>query len=91
MNVAAVAELAMGHIINADRRIADNTIAMRDGLLRKRPRTVGLGQKPGGLGMWRDRERAHRKGAGLRTEGHSLRPLFDSGAGGATARVVWTA
>ncbi|MEC7987518.1 MAG: NAD(P)-dependent oxidoreductase [Myxococcota bacterium] len=30
-NAVAVAELAMGHIINADRRIADNVMALRNG------------------------------------------------------------
>jgi len=34
-NAAAVAELALGHILNADRRIADNVATLRDGQWRK--------------------------------------------------------
>jgi D-3-phosphoglycerate dehydrogenase / 2-oxoglutarate reductase len=36
MNAAAVAELAMGHLINADRRIADGVSALRDGAWKKK-------------------------------------------------------
>ncbi len=35
-NAAAVAELAMGHILNADRRIADNVAALRAGQWKKK-------------------------------------------------------
>ena len=35
-NAAAVAELAMGHILNADRRIADNVSALRNGQWKKK-------------------------------------------------------
>ena len=35
-NAAAVAELALGHILNADRRIADNVKALRDGEWKKK-------------------------------------------------------
>ncbi len=35
-NAAAVAELAMGHILNADRRIADNVAALRAGEWKKK-------------------------------------------------------
>ncbi len=51
MNAAAVAELAMGHIINADRRIADNTIAMRGGLWRKKVFAKARGLKGRVLGV----------------------------------------
>ena len=51
-NAAAVAELTMGHMLNADRRIADNVAALRDGRWEKksfakdargvRGRTIGI-------------------------------------------------
>ncbi len=43
MNAAAVAELAMGHILNADRRIADGLVASRNGVWQKK----GLGGAQG--------------------------------------------
>ena len=37
MNAVAVAELTWGHILNADRRIADNVRDLRAGLWKKKP------------------------------------------------------
>jgi len=54
-NAAAVAELALGHILNADRRIADNVAALRDGQWNKKGFTKGSrglkGRTLGLLGM----------------------------------------
>jgi D-3-phosphoglycerate dehydrogenase len=51
MNADAVAELAMGHIINADRRIADNTAALRAGKWRKKLFSKARGLKGRTLGV----------------------------------------
>lgn len=45
MNAVAVAELAMGHVINADRQIADNVAAFRAGQWQKK----AFGKAGGGL------------------------------------------
>ena len=54
-NAAAVAELALGHILNADRRIADNVSALRDGQWKKKTFAKGArglkGRTLGLLGM----------------------------------------
>jgi len=54
-NAAAVAELAMGHILNADRRIADNVSALRKGEWKKKTFAKGSrglkGRTLGLLGM----------------------------------------
>ena len=54
-NAAAVAELALGHILNADRRIADNVAALRDGKWSKKQFAKGCrglkGRTLGLLGM----------------------------------------
>src|SRR5690606_38213969 len=42
-NAAAVAELTMGHLINLDRRIADNVAALRAGTWKKK----AFGSAPG--------------------------------------------
>ncbi|MCC7538639.1 MAG: hydroxyacid dehydrogenase [Deltaproteobacteria bacterium] len=43
MNAAAVAELAIGHLVNLDRRIADNVIALREGRWDKKGFSVARG------------------------------------------------
>ena len=54
-NAAAVAELALGHILNADRRIADNVEALRNGQWNKKGFSKGArglkGRTLGLLGM----------------------------------------
>ncbi len=54
-NAAAVAELALGHILNADRRIADNVAALREGQWSKKQFAKGCrglkGRTLGLLGM----------------------------------------
>ena len=51
-NAAAVAELALGHILNADRRIADNVIALREGQWSKKQFAKGCrGLKGRTLGL----------------------------------------
>ncbi len=54
-NAAAVAELALGHILNADRRIADNVAALREGQWSKKQFAKGSrglkGRTLGLLGM----------------------------------------
>ena len=54
-NAAAVAELALGHILNADRRIADNVSALRAGQWKKKTFAKGArglkGRTLGLLGM----------------------------------------
>ena len=51
-NAAAVAELALGHILNADRRIADNVVALREGLWSKKQFAKGCrGLKGRTLGL----------------------------------------
>lgn len=51
-NAAAVAELALGHILNADRRIADNVKALRDGEWKKKTFAKGtMGLKDRTLGL----------------------------------------
>lgn len=51
-NAAAVAELALGHMLNADRRIADNVAALRDGQWKKKTFAKGTrGLKGRTLGL----------------------------------------
>ena len=51
-NAAAVAELALGHMLNADRQIADNVAALRDGQWKKKTFTKGTrGLKGRTLGL----------------------------------------
>jgi len=50
-NAAAVAELTLGHILNADRRIADNVADLRAGHWRKRHYGVSHGLKGRTLGI----------------------------------------
>jgi D-3-phosphoglycerate dehydrogenase len=51
MNAVAVAELAFGHILNADRRIADNVADLRAGRWRKKFYAGGRGLKGRTLGV----------------------------------------
>lgn len=51
MNAIAVAELAMGHILNADRRIADNVAALRAGQWQKKRFSKARGLKGSTLGV----------------------------------------
>ena len=51
MNAIAVAELAFGHILNADRRIADNVADLRAGRWRKKHYAGGRGLKGRTLGV----------------------------------------
>ncbi len=51
MNAVAVAELAMGHLLNADRRIADNVADLRAGRWRKKEYGKGRGLKGRTLGV----------------------------------------
>ena len=51
MNAVAVAELAFGHILNADRRIADNVADLRAGRWRKKHFGGGRGLKGRTLGV----------------------------------------
>ncbi len=51
MNAAAVAELAMGHILNADRRIADSGAASKAGLWQKKALGGARGLKGRRLGV----------------------------------------
>lgn len=50
-NATAVAELAFGHILNADRRIADNVADLRAGKWRKKVYSSGRGLKSRTLGL----------------------------------------
>ncbi len=51
-NAAAVAELALGHMLNADRKIADNVAALRDGQWKKKTFAKGTrGLKGRTLGL----------------------------------------
>jgi D-3-phosphoglycerate dehydrogenase / 2-oxoglutarate reductase len=51
MNAIAVAELAMGHILNADRRIADNVADLKAGQWRKKRYSKATGLKGSTLGV----------------------------------------
>ncbi len=51
MNAIAVAELALGHILNADRRIADNVRDLRAGQWRKKHYAKAQGLKGNTLGV----------------------------------------
>ena len=51
MNAIAVAELALGHILNADRRIADNVADLRAGQWRKKVYAKARGLKGSTLGV----------------------------------------
>lgn len=51
MNAIAVAELALGHILNADRRIADNVADLRTGQWRKKVYSKARGLKGSTLGV----------------------------------------
>jgi len=51
MNAIAVAELTFGHIINADRRIADNVADLRNGQWRKKHYSKAQGLKGRTLGV----------------------------------------
>ncbi len=51
MNAAAVAELAFGHILNADRQIADNVADLRSGVWRKKVYSKQNGLKTRILGV----------------------------------------